>query len=257
MRVVILSQGQQSRLGDPKLVGYKQLLPLQACAGAPILLRTYRQLMARPDSFDVVLVAWPEILAGLAGSPMQRDPFIEYRNHLVTLAVPGNSSLRGIHRYLHSSIGSRDREDTIVLLGDVVYSWACLDALFAMAKVGGFVGTSDLSGDAGELWGVAWPGRLSQYMFRELEDALLFHPPFDEYQCGQMRRWVSGFRTGSLVGEVARRRRDGSYLDIDDYTRDIDTRAQLALLPELSTRAAADDEAHGLLWRHPGSQEVD
>lgn len=258
MRVIILAQGQQSRLGAPKVVGYKQLLQLPECDHAPILVRTYRQLMRRPEKIRIVVVSWPEVLVAIAGSLKIKDPFVMYREDFITLPEPGNSSLRGIERVLASQPERAEREDTVVLLGDVVYSWACLDALFAMAKVGGFVGTADLSNDGGELWGVAWPGRLSAYMRHELEDSLIFHPPFDAtYQCGQMRRWVAGFRRGDLRRQVADRMQHGTYVAIDDYTRDIDLPEHLELVPGLSVAAAVDDREHGLVWNWNQSQEVD
>lgn len=262
MQVIVLAQGMQTRLGAPEQVGYKQLLPLPECAGVPILVRTYRQLRMRPEKFDITIVSWLKVHAGVAGSPFHGDPFIAWRADLITLPDPGNSSLKGIHRVLHApgvwSAEGDPSEDTIVLLGDVVYSWACLDALFKMSQVGGFVGTSDLSNSGGELWGVAWPRAMGAYMMDYLESALSRHPPGDDvYQCGQLRRWIHGDLRGDLRQYVGNRVRDGSYVAIDDYTRDIDTKEHLSLLPGLSVSAAIDDREHGLVWAPYVSQEVD
>jgi hypothetical protein len=181
---------------------------------------------------------------------------------VVTLSDPGNSSLKGIARYLEADPGvlhappARSRPDrvarTVVLLGDVVYSWSCLEALFRASRDWGFVGTPELSNSSGELWGVAWSRNVEGHMIASLRDALIHHPPFaEDYQPGQLRRWISGWNRGDLTEHVEKLRRNGHYIDIADYTHDIDIPAHLAMLPWLSESAAADDAKHGLVWRTP------
>ncbi len=290
--VIILAQGSQKRLGDLPVA--KQMLPLPACGGTPILYRTLRQLWhvmggvhIHADRSDrVTVVTWPLLvdklrlttvdipmtLTGVGGKPVEPRS-IEWRftPSTDTLDDPGNSSLKGISRFLEVEAARRARrwaltpqvvppdhpewDRTVVLLGDVVYSWACLRAIFApfredprgfMTEFGAtigdfrFVGTSDISPSGGELWGIAWPGRADIIMKMGLKRALDAHPPFAEYQPGQLRRWMWAmsrtFQTSTL------------YSAVDDYTRDIDTPEHVLMLPELSKAAAADDEANGVTW---------
>ncbi len=244
--VIILAQGTQQRLGRQH--GPKQLLGLPACGGVPIMCRTVRQVFSLSDWWPTI-VTWAHVrIVGLSwpidsGRRTVMPAYFE-------LLDPGNSSLKGIARYLEQRERSGRRYDrTIVLLGDVVYSWACLGAIWQMSNTYGFVGTSDISSGGGELWGVAWEREFDSRMMADLRDALLRHPPFeDAYQPGQLRRWITGWQRGDITDHVAKYRRTGSYVDIDDYTHDIDIPHDLVLLPELSVAAAADDAKHGMSW---------
>lgn len=248
--VIILAQGTQKRLGMQ--YGWKQLIHLPGCGNARILERTVRQLVGlyipETTSVTITVVTWPEIAAAF--------PDMSYVGHaarFVTLRAPGNSSLKGIARYLESAAIARDApprgDRTIVLLGDVVYSWACLEAIVALSATHGFVGTSDLSHSGGELWGLSWHQGHDDHMITELRDALTMHPPFeDDYQPGQLRRWIQGFRRGDLADRVAKLTRAGNYVAIDDYTMDVDVEAHLAKIKPTSALAAEDDARHGLLW---------
>jgi hypothetical protein len=246
--VIILAQGTQSRLGHAH--GLKQLLPLPACGGMSIMGRTAIQCRSFVTRDDIVMVTWPEVAMGLRASS---HPWSWPADRVVTLPDPGNSSLKGIARYLESRAAHGDRpvddSRTVVLMGDVVYSWACLEALFQAAGDWGFVGTPDLSASGGEIWGVGWSWDAETHMMVRLRDALLRHPPFEEdYQPGQLRRWISGWRRGDIATHTENLRRTGHYTDIADYTHDIDIPAHLTLLPWLSESASADDRQHGLDW---------
>lgn len=242
--VIILAQGSQKRLGMAH--GYKQLLPLPACGGMPILERTYRQVGEWFKWPSVTLVSTAELAQA---SPKVRCAVSEIDGGLVELPDPGNSSLKGIARYLELRGSNHSAARTVVLLGDVVYSWHCLQEIFSLSRTYGFVGTSDLSAGGGELWGVAWARDFEGAMLSDLGDALLRHPPFDdEYQPGQMRRWISGMKRGAIEIHVFNMRRTGHYVAVDDYTRDIDLPAHLALLPKLSESAAADDHVNNAPW---------
>jgi hypothetical protein len=250
--VIILAQGTQSRLGHAH--GLKQLLPLPACDGIPIMGRTVLQCLEFTWMEHVQIVSWPEVEEMMSSTmPGWAMPSV------VTLSDPGNSALKGIARYLESKHRSA-RGDlpglgcarTVVLLGDVVYSWACLETLFLASRDWGFVGTPDLSGSGGELWGIAWSHDAEACMIVSLRDALLRHPPFEEdYQPGQLRRWISGSRCGDITTHVEELRRTGHYVDISDYTHDIDVPDHLAMLPWLSESAATDDAKHGVTWGRP------
>jgi hypothetical protein len=247
--VIILAQGTQKRLGNAH--GYKQLLPLPACGNVPILIRTLRQLAMMFKSWTATIVTWDALIAAV---PPTWQLFVNSFEH-VQLLAPGNSSLKGIARYLEDQRMNgayAESEGTIVLLGDVMYSWACLAALERLTDNCGFVGTSGLAGGGGELWGVAWHLQREGSMLRELADALLRHPPIDdEYQPGQLRRWIVGMRRGDVAHHVARMVKDGRYLPIDDYTMDVDLPRHVPLLGPASEAAARDDADHGLTWSTP------
>lgn len=256
--VIILAQGTQSRMGRD--VGYKQLLPLPHCAGVPILVRTLMQIQSMFERSRISVVTWHDIMQAL-DAPCQNEPWRHVLRstcvaasasvHHVELADPGNSSLKGIARYLENrgDLTANWTESTIVLLGDVVYSWACLASLRVMADRCGFVGTTNLSSSGGELWGVAWHRRHRDGMLAELRDALLRHPPFDDtYQPGQLRRWLVGWRRGDVSDAVTRLTHAGHYRPIDDYTMDVDLPQHIPLLEAASRAAAIDDEQHDLVW---------
>ena len=272
IHVVILAQGTQKRLGAMR--GPKQLLPLPACGGVPILLRTLRQLglmgLCGPmdgHSNTTTVVSWA--LVQRATDRMAREGTVHARRVGQSwtwheLPDPGNSSLKGIARYLkhrHDIVSGTPLTSehlipivgtpgaTIVLLGDVVYSWQCLFAILHAASTYGFVGTSNLSSSSGELWGVAWSHEYSYGMMNDLDDALLRHPPFeDEYQPGQLRRWILGWRHGDVADRVQKMLRAGTYTSIDDYTMDVDLPHHISQLDAVSELARVDDANHDVTW---------
>lgn len=269
--VIILCQGQQKRL--PELAIPKQMLRLPACGDTPILYRTLRQVShLAPDAddpvgspFKVTVVAWLPLAEQVM---MDELPLLEGRNLTLgvhTLADPGNSSLKGIARFLRDPSQHADRYNrTVVLLGDVVYSWACIRAIFERHPCR-FVGTEDLSRSGGELWGISWSNAADKELRWCLDEALKQHPQFEAYQPGQLRRWLwmtplAGSRSSdpnknTLLAEL---NAHGPimlpwYHPIDtfvagDYTRDIDIPEHVALLPDLSVRARRDDADHGVSW---------
>ena len=258
--IIVLAQGQQTRL--PELTLPKQLLPLPACAQVPILARTLLMIRELDLTARVTIVgregllepiwAWrpPEggnavnKIAKLAGD-------IELERY--QLPDPGNSSLRGLGRYLQYrqhviDLHALDFEiaQTVVLLGDVCYSWRAMALLFSDATPYKFVGTADLSESRGELWGVAWRKDADVPLVAWLHKALRKHPPFPAYQCGQLRQWLF-----TAKAELDRRLR--FYEPVDDFTKDFDVPADLDLLHVTSTMAAHDDAQHFIRWPSPGS----
>lgn len=246
VRVIILAQGEQRRLPDLKVP--KQLLKLPACGDVTILRRTLVQvarilhynLRRDPEAGPSVTVVCGDVIA----NEMHADINEPIRPRLVTLGDPGNSSLKGIHRYLTDTTTRAVNpvaDHNVVLLGDVVYSWACLSVLLepfdAPAAGITFCGTSDLSTSDGELWGVSWNDIADDQMMTSLDRAVRKHPPFTSYQPGQMRRWL--WEAHPQFDEYER---------IDDYTRDIDLPKHVAQLFQLSERAAADDRENGVVW---------
>lgn len=178
----------------------------------------------------------------------------------MSLNQPGNSSLKGAGKVLSSrwSAWCNDAgghkpadlpwppmeglETTVVLLGDVIYSWTCLQVLTLPAAADRlFVGTSDLGPSSGEIWGIRWNTDGNHAMRDSLIAAIQSHPAFSDYQPGQLRRWLF-----TLEGKTPPW---PSYVAVDDYTKDIDLPEHLALITEISRLAAADDELHGLQYK--------
>jgi len=243
IEVIILAQGAQRRLGNH--AGPRQLLPLPACGGAPILSRTLRQLSEIGSQATMTVVGGPSLTEAL----FQVAKWPIYTTS-VELPAPGNSALKGIARYLElRDAQGRRYQRTIVLLGDVVYSWDCLLEIWDMSQKYGFVGSSNLSLSKGDLWGAGWSRQHEDHMLTTLRDALLRHPPFDDDpEPGQLRRWISGMQRGDLADHIVKLRWANHYADVDDYTHDIDIPHDLVLLPDLSALAAADDAKHGVIW---------
>jgi hypothetical protein len=260
----------------------KQLLPLPACNDTPILHRTIRQLwnlIGIDGNYDPAVtvtivgslaMAEELVYAGVRVSPpgggvlwseRSRRPrvtelarWVDHRDYypdVQTLRDPGNSSLKGISRYLDlppSALTSGHFDRRVVLLGDVVYSWACLQAILDVGPPWcmKFVGTSDLSRSAGELWGVSWTWEAEKDMRAALADAMHRHPPFVEYQCGQMRRWL--WSQDDLYANRTGMGERPWFQAVDDFTKDIDVPSDLLLIPGLSERACNDDREHGVAW---------
>lgn len=250
MHVIILAQGTQRRMGAGAPL--KQMLPLTGYGDIPIMMRTLYQVAHRfaRTSLRLDVIAWEALkleVGRLDASLLEGATFVE-------LEDPGNSSLRGIGSFLRDQPLYRGHDHTIVLLGDVVYSWACLDVLAARRDPprGVFAGTSNLTSGGGELWGVAWSTFFENQMRADLEDALLRHPSFDDtYQPGQLRRWIAGWRKGTIEHNVERRRSLGQYADVDDYTMDVDTPHDIKKLSTVGEVAKLDDTSRGLHLEMP------
>lgn len=272
LHVIVLAQGQQARL--PELKQPKQLLALPACDGVPILRRTLRQLAtiiaSRHLSSTITVVGTFEVCDWMTkrytldvsdfaptyrmwcpSTPTARGPTA------ISLVEPGNSSVKGLARTLEARWQYMREERrgahvgggvwpqdlpiaTVVLLGDVVYSHACLQALIprAVPHSSAFAVTGDLSQSTGELWGFTWADRVVAMEYY-LANVLKRHPPFEAYQPGQLRQ---------VLFEIEALGRPAGRIEIDDYTRDIDLPEHVKLLGRLSEQAAADDHANGMGW---------
>lgn len=274
--VIILAQGCQRRMGD--LAVPKQLLTLPAHAAhkAPntqIVNRTIMQVAkiltheAR-ESCESMFREWlSHHLTVVANQAFEErmEPVkipilrgigaeigMEIYPSFCALADPGNSSIKGLSRYLdHVPV---DPVHTVVLLGDVVYSWACLEELLRRAHDGDvtFAGTSDLGPGGGELWGVAWYKSTDRMMRGCLAQGLAASSKHqDVYQPGQLRHWlwaVDRFlspRDGLPDPAQWSGARDW-WVPIDDYTMDVDLPEHIDLLRDASDKALADDLAHGV-----------
>lgn len=268
--VIILCQGQQQRL--PELGIPKQLLGLEPTIPARLLDRTLIMVGSMLTPADTITIIGGSYFRNrYTGSSSWRDPRGDKTLNVHELATPGNSSLKGVAAALHdrqymlgdpqSPFGDFTKTTrTILLLGDVLYSWACLAPIieFDRHKAGClFVGSHDLSPSAGELWGIGWkfgersrhsPADTNTRMKDGLQRALAKHPPFaDTYQCGQLRRWYWEMNEG-------RTRPASHYLSVDDYTMDVDLPEHIAKLAEHAKLAREDDIRHGLDWEWDEAQ---
>ncbi len=288
--VIILAQGDQKRLLG--VTTPKQLLELNyldpglefhppdaVTYTTTILERTLRQVRKWTPTARITVVCGPAIVEYLkdrhasqiswrrstAGWHAWKSAYTVAWNsdlQLLTLSDPGNSSLKGLAQVLalreaaqrHDAAGwPRSHERTVVLLGDVVYSSVCIQALL-WGPVNGaeegdgappweFVGTTDLSPSAGELWGMSWHVTSWDFLKIALTVALVSHPPFEStYQPGQLRRWLWAVR--AAVAGVS----TDFYTAIDDYTMDVDLPEHIPLLGVASESAWADDRKSGLSW---------
>jgi len=265
IHVIILAQGSQRRLPDMAMP--KQLLPLVVPDGEtgkaiPILVRTLRQIATYTGDLCTTVVC-----DGALRYFLEHEEVLGVRPMCLTLADPGNSSLKGIARCLDlremsdpvplaPNFTATPVERVVVLLGDVVYSWEALSLLFnyiGMQKYDKrFVVSSDLSQSTGEVWGVSWHVDASAPMRRGLVKALANHPPFTDYQPGQMRHWLFNMREPNpvLPGGPDLESFDFALLlprELD-YTMDVDTPRDLPLLDKAAPKAFIDDKDHGLRW---------
>lgn len=250
LHVIILAQGNQARMGHAFRDKYKQMVDLPACGNVPVIVRTILQVkhyLSNVGEIAFSLVCWNKMIET---APEHWIPVLRMAGVAkYELADPGNSSLKGIARFLETNI-INDADRTMVLFGDVIYSFDCLDAIWMMTERFGFVGTSDLRNDGGELWGVGWSSNDEDTVALELRDALLRHPPFnDDYQPGQMRRWLVGWRRGDVSEHVQRLIKINRYMAVDDFTCDIDVPENVRFVQTFThEKAMLDDKNHGITW---------
>lgn len=260
--VIVLAQGKQTRLPDLKVP--KQLLkldrgsidPLGSAPAIPIIVRTLKQLRTlRGELAELPVVVCDGDLAFYLQHEETTSPKM---CRVTTLAEPGNSSLKGIARCLHlkgpefrpliniQQSNNPKPDHVVVLLGDVVYSWACLGWLFDTTMHGRFVTSNGLTQSEGEVWGVSWDVRKAVTMRGALIAALEKHPPFEAYQPGQLRQWF--FQCRVRHPEVSEHT---GWIEIPrdlDYTMDVDTPKDIPLLAKVAQRAHDEDREHGMVW---------
>lgn len=283
--VIILAQGSQSRMGPFFNKIPKQVLPLSAhiSAGARnirVIDRTIAQVVkilsggaSTPDAVQRAMTPHGIVVIGdrkmrevhhprgdflLMANELDERVYYGVSPEVFTLHDPGNSSLKGLARVLdHASRTPGVPEGrTVVLLGDVLYSWNCLEALFCPADVRDvtFAGTSDLGPGDGELWGISWFKSTAKLIGGAIDIGLTNHSKFeDEYQPGQLRHvlWAVD-RHLNPNGMVRKDEKPGQwpardwFVPIDDYTMDVDLPDHIAKLARHSFLAWADDKEHGL-----------
>lgn len=293
--VIVLCQGTQRRLSGIRTPKQLLTLPAHEAMHAPntkILTRTLMQVFTylggvgvnvnpfgpRYNDHHVTVVTWPDVAEYLQDHPvtipyLRRDAknWMEFAfaPSISVLPDPGNSSLRGIDRYL--SLASVDKSEpyefdgreisysplrspewpdrTVVLLGDVVYSWACLRAIFRGCPASSdlaFVGTPQLTHEGGELWGLMWNRSTDNLVQQALAAALKCcgDAEAEEYQPGQLRHWLWALDLNeNPLGQYR-----PWYIPIEDYTVDIDLPEHLVNLAAASLEAVNDDRENGVVW---------
>lgn len=218
--IYILAQGvgsrwiTDSRRPIPLPSEYKQQIPIN---GESNLFRTIRMLDERGQS-DYKVIARGEMF-----SPSQLDKLI---NKVVTLQYAG-TILEGIHQLLYRKHGNGDLKPVIFLLGDVIFSHACLDTILddkhfytlfgrnKSNKVTGKQASEIFALKAGEMF---WPLLLDQLHIQK-------------NMAGSTKLWnlLNGYFSGNFV-------------EIDDYTDDIDSLEEYEQFFKKLEAAAREDD---------------
>ena len=216
--VLIMAQGEQRRLAD---LGYpKQLV---AVDGEPILDRTLRLAAEFCPDHVALIIGRRELGAERPG--------------LVTLTDPGHCVLDGIAQTVDLWGSGR----VVVLLGDVVFSRAALWAIFADGRPFFFAGTPVVSGSFGELFALSFAADRHKRLAHLLETV-----PCRRTSTGTPMRYAVGQQGGHLRRLLwhsqngDRRPRQQRYLEIGDWTDDIDEPSDLARLPDFTLWARAE-----------------
>ena len=241
MNILIMCQGQQRRL--PDLKHPKHLLKV---GDEMIVARTLRLIdqcrtaqygLDGHDQYDSVSVLGPN---GLARCGV---PFV------LELAEPGLCVVEGLiaaSRYF-GIVGRR----TIVLLGDVVWSRAALEAVLADRRPIMFAGTPDLTASTGEVFALAFddPERVENLCRTcpcRVDGAR--RRLFAKQQGGHLRRLLWWTQDHFRLRPPHRQTwHPDVYLPITDWTDDIDTPADVARLPEFA-RCAEQEERQRAGW---------
>jgi hypothetical protein len=219
-QVIIMAQGYQRRLAC--LQSHKCLLPIGG--GATLLSRTVKLL--GNTNHDWLVVGWPDL------STICRKLEVGF----VTLPQPGLCILEGlaqVSRYFsREDHRCRSPGRTTILLGDVLYSHAAMSAIMSDRRSLVFAGTRDISRSTGEIFALSFTDHCYVAQLLENSKCRPAHAKTDVPQPGHLR---------NLLWDVLPRRdfpcsppRDvlkPVYLEIDDYTTDFDTEADLARLP--------------------------
>jgi hypothetical protein len=270
VRVIILAQGTQQRFTGLKIP--KQLLELDGLGTKTILDRTLFQLCFMPGEVHCTVVCDGALRAHV--EPLCRDGRMsaEAPGHLKltnlastatliamdvhTLPDPGNSSLKGLQRFLRDDTASLSADAIVVLLGDVVYSWSALRALWQCPTPLAFACTPNISPGAGELFGIVAtsPGQL----MAAVDVAMERHSPKQvdkTYQPGMLRlvlfaidkmhQWMGDSPTA--LGDHALADRPW-FISIDDFSRDFDKPSDLEQMPATARAAREDDARSGFTW---------
>lgn len=264
LHVIILAQGQQTRL--PGLQIAKHLLEIPH-VGERILDRTLRLVSELAPNGWLTLIAPLTTAAAIStrGSVSATVTLEEMQVSLariadhrptafhkpawrgarlievVTLADPGNHAVAGLQRYLRRR--AFVNEETVVLLGDVIYSRNALMAILASSAPEAdpafdgvtFVGTPDLTGGGGELFGIRVCGKRRDVLLAEVPKS---SSAFTAYQPGRLRELLWELQKRARFSWDLRVHRKAPYIPIADFTTDIDTPADVAMLPEIGARVA-------------------
>ncbi len=266
---MVMAHGEQKRL--PMLRICKQLLDLPLSGNIPILART---LLTLPDVIDPnddapsVTVVGPMQIADTLGFARRHDrevhgAFVHGGDpgmQVLRLKEPGNSLLRGlgaIRPWLAGDVElcgdivvdpSAGDYRVVVLLGDVVFSRACLRALFSSRRPMEWAVTPDLSPSTGEVFGFSYSRDATPEVLACLDEVNEKPPAFEAYQPGTCRKllWRWQAHRDAAIGGIGVVTCTPSVAEcctlITDFTKDIDTPEDLRRLSELDYAAWKDDQ---------------
>lgn len=216
MRAIILAQGLGSRL-QPAIGNLpKQLVDV---GGWSVIERTTWMLS---EVCETIIIGPPSLAeANLHGA------------RLTTLWKPGLCILQGLAQTAWAWVDDR----TVILLGDVLYSLACLERLLRAEEPIVFAGTRALSGSEGELFGMTFNG----YARDRVLFGIMNRPCTDHgvvAQPGHLRllwTYLSALGPSTVAYQV-----------VDDYTDDLDEPSDLDELRAWRAGAAYLDMLEGL-----------
>lgn len=264
MNILILCQGQQRRL--PDLKHPKHLLEV---GGEPIVMRTLRML----GGLGVTRAAVYHHPGGedLADAVHMRNRPFEATHpppysYSMSLRDPGSCIVDGILGAVHLQEGRH-----VVLLGDVVWSWAALEKVLADKRPIVFAGTPVLSASEGEVFALAFDdpqevGNLCTTCPCRVDGSRV--RSFMNQQGGHLRRllwWTQEVKRLRVTARARQTWHPDVYLPIEDWTNDVDTPADVARLPELARLAELEERERSMPllsadppgWRDWVVEEID
>jgi molybdopterin-guanine dinucleotide biosynthesis protein A len=216
MQIFIMCQGEQRRL---KSLGYpKQLIPLN---GVPLLQRTIRLVRDLELDSRIVVIGREDLAPGCFGA------------NRIPLQDPGFCILDGMAQ----TEPWLDQNIVVFLLGDVIWSKAALTTFLTDPRQTVFAGTPTLTPSQGEVFGCKFADQAllkdllatAPCRFRESvpprEGGVRHRIQYEKQQGGHLRRllWHWTAKSQGLTS---------GYLEINDWTDDIDEEADLKRIPE-------------------------
>jgi hypothetical protein len=198
IRILVMAQGQSTRMRS--ILGKGVPKHTIDIGGWSVLERTLWMLSGGGDNFDVTVI----------GPHKLREYLPQWHGaKQIELLQPGLCILQGIEQV--REMWSKD-DRTVILLGDVIYSIACLERLITATMPVTFAGTRYVNGACGELFGMSF-GQDGVGIVTETLARRLCTDHGGTGQPGHLRL---------IMPELVRYDMSCEYAIIDDYTDDLD-----------------------------------
>lgn len=223
--IYIMAQGEGSRWQGASLpCDYKQMLPIN---GVPIIFRTLEMLWSR--EFELIkVIAFDNTFANSQFLIHQARKI--KRLQFESLRYPGSGILMGISQLLHQE--EKRLQGLInpirILLGDVIFSHDALDQILACDDytIFGRKGPNPVTGkEAGEIFAVVVPTHVFPHFLKQITD----------FREAYTKLWQI-YKSSLYLGD---------FVEINDYTDDVDSpEAYAQFWEKLEQAAIEDDKAH-------------